>query len=367
MKTRLSSLYRDHHRSIKRLLYGAFAVTAAVQLPALAAKVPGIYYGVSTESSEYCNAQVQGARAVADSVNIKLNVLVSEFQGQKFLQDYGAIFSAGCKDCVAIMDPVSNAFTKAIVDRASRADAKIITLWNRPENIHPWDTDQQSWVAHIAFDGVDSGYQNGMALCKAIGGKGGVLVLQGVADNPPTKQRFAGFQRALKECSGMTILDNQYADWGQTKAQTIVRGQLAKYGDQVKGIFSENDQMALGALAALREKSLAGKIPVTGSDGQSDALQLIKAGEMASTMEVDGARLGAVSTALAYGVATGDIDLSKLTHAQRSFYLKQTLVTKANVDQFLNRKFDPAQFTYQKLKNDLWAYSAGPITDTGSK
>ncbi|WP_322101936.1 sugar ABC transporter substrate-binding protein [Paraburkholderia sp. J41] len=367
MKTSPSSLKQHHQKLIKRLLYVALAVTGVAQLPAFAAKVPGIYYGIATESSEYCNAQVQGAKAVADSVNTKLTVLVSEFQGQKFLQDYGAIFSAGCKDCVAMMDPVSNAFTKAIVDRASRADAKVITFWNRPENIHPWDTDPQSWVAHISFDGVDSGYQNGMALCKAIGGKGGVLVLQGVADNPPTKQRFAGFQRAVKECPGMTILDNQYADWGQTKAQTIVRGQLAKYGDQVKGIFSENDLMALGALAALREKGLAGKVPVTGSDGQSDVLQLIKSGEMVSTMKVDGAALGAVSTALAYGVATGDIDLSKLTHAQRNFYLKQTLVTKANVDQFLDQKFDPARFTYQKLKSDMWTYSSGPITDSPSK
>lgn len=367
MKFSLPRFNRRRQVAIKRVLSVALVTISVAHLPAVAAKVPGIYYGIATESSEYCNAQVQGAKAVADSVNTKLNVLVSEFQGQKFLQDYGAIFSAGCKDCVAMMDPVSNAFTKAIVDRASRADAKVITFWNRPENIHPWDTAPQSWVAHISFDGVDSGYQNGMALCKAIDGTGGVLVLQGVADNPPTKQRFAGFQRAMKECPRMTILDNQYADWGQTKAQTIVRGQLAKYGEKVKGVFSENDLMALGALAALREKGLAGKVPVTGSDGQSDVLRLIKSGEIVSTMKVDGAALGAVSTALAYGVATGDIDLTKLTHAQRSFYLKQTLVTKANVDQFLDKKFDPSQFTYQKLKGDMWTYSSGPITDSATK
>lgn len=72
MKTSPSPLNQRHHKFVKRLLYVVLTVASVAQLPALAAKVPGIYYGIATESSEYCNAQVQGAKAVADSVNTKL-------------------------------------------------------------------------------------------------------------------------------------------------------------------------------------------------------------------------------------------------------------------------------------------------------
>ena len=328
-------------------------------------KTPAIYYGIGSESSEYGNAQVFGAKAVAASVNAKFSVLASDYQGQKFLQDFGAIFAAGCKDCVAILDPASNAFTKALVDRAAQADAKILTFWNSPDGIHPWDTDSDNWVAHLSFDGVESGYKNGQALCKSIGGQGGVVALMGIADNPPAKQRFAGFKHALAECPGMKLLDSQYADWDQTKAQTITRGWLARYGASIKAIFAEDDGMALGAVAALREKGLAGKVQVSGSNGQSDALALVKSGEMTSTMYVDGAMQGAVSTALGYAVARGDLDLKKLTHAQREFYLQQTLVTKDNVDQILARKPNAADYTYEKIKANFWQTSAGPVP-TGS-
>lgn len=339
------------------------ATVGLISVQALAAdtRPPAIYFGIGTESSEYWAATVVGAKAVASSVNTRVQVMTSEFQGQKFLQDFGAIFAAGCKDCVAILDPVSNAFTKAVVDRAAQADAKIITIWNRPDSIHPWNTDPGNWVAHIAFDGVASGYENGEALCKAIGGNGDVVALQGVADNPSTKQRFAGFKRALSECPGMKLVDSQYADWDQSKAQVITRGWLARYDKNLKAVFSENDSMAIGAVAALRERGLAGKVAVSGSDGSSAVFRLIKSGDMTSTMFIDGVLQGAVATALGYGVASGDIELKKLSEKQRDFYLKQTLVTKENVDQIMNRKADPADYTYEKVKAVMWNSIAGQI------
>ena len=71
------------------------------------------------------------------------------------------------------------AFTKTFVEKIGDAGGFITTLWNRAEEIHPWDTAPDAWVANISFDGVDAGYQNGMALCKALNGTGEIVVLQG--------------------------------------------------------------------------------------------------------------------------------------------------------------------------------------------
>ena len=119
--------------------------------------------------------------------------------------------------------------------------------------------------------------------------------------------------------------------------------------------------MALGAVAALREKGLAGKIPVTASDGSSDALKLVQSGEILSDMRVNAFVQGATAVALAVAAVQGDIDPSKLTEAQRDFYLKQTLITKENVEEALNAKENPADYAYEKLKADFWAASAGQI------
>ncbi len=350
-----------------RLGFGLLAALAPVA--ALAAnKVSDVYTGVGSASSEYWSAYLEGANAVAGSLgDKKVHVVVSDFDGQKLLQQFGAVFSAGCDDCAVTADPASNAFTKAIVGRAADAGAKIVTLWNRPDEIHPWDTNADAWVAHVSFDGVDSGYQNGKQLCKALGGSGGVAVLLGIPDNPPAKQRLAGFNKAVAECPGLKVLDTQVGNWDQTAGQTITRTWLARFGGDLKGVFSENDGMALGAVAALREKGLAGTIPVTGSDGSSDVLRLIKSGDMLSSMFINGYAQGATAVALAAAAVNGDVDPAKLDHAKRDFYLSQTLVTKDNVDQVMNTKIDPTQFTYDKMKQNFWAYSVGPIPAGANK
>ncbi|RWB42994.1 MAG: sugar ABC transporter substrate-binding protein [Mesorhizobium sp.] len=320
-----------------------------------------IYLAVGTTSSEYWQEVIWGAQQVASSVGAKLEVYESGFDGQKHMQQLGAILAAGCEGCAFAWFPDSTAFTKAFVERAEAGGAFMTTMWNRPEEIHPWDTASDAWIANISFDGVDSGYQNGMALCKAIGSKGGIAVLKGTPDNPPSKQREIGLLKAVSECPGMTILDTQIGNWGQTEGQNITRTWIARYGDQLKGVFAQNDGMALGAVAALREKGLAGKVPVTGSDGSSDVLKLIKSGEMLSSMRISSQLHGAVAAALAYAVASGDLKIGDLAQAQRDFYLVQTLATKDNVDAMLSAQPNPADFSYGALKKNFWARSKGQI------
>lgn len=349
-----------------RAIIAGLALAAAGTVSAFA-EDQVIYSGVGSVTSEYWSDFNQGVGAVAKSVGVPTQTFASEFQGQRLLEQFGPIFAQGCSNCAVTVDPASNAFTKAMVQRADKAGAYIVTVWNRPDEIHPWDTASDHWVAHTQFDGVDSGYRNGMALCKAIGGEGGIVALQGIPDNPSAKQRLAGLDRALAECPGMKLLSTQSAAWDQTKAQAVVRAWLAQYGDQIKGVFSSNDGMAIGAVAALKEAQLNGKIFLTGSDGSRDALELVKSGDMLSTMWVDPTYQGAITSALAYAALAGDIDPSKLSHEQRDFYLKQTLVTKENVDEILNRKFDPALYAYDVLKKDFWANVTGAVEPGANK
>ena len=347
------------------LALGALALTGSLAAISGAwgaePSAPHYYAGIGSASSEYWSDFVMGAKAVSQSAGGPLQVLASEFQGQKHLEQFGAIFGQGCEGCAVTIDTASNAFTKAIVQRADKAGAYVVTVLNRPDGIHPWDTAPDHWVAHIEFDNFDGGYQNALTLIRAMGGKGGIVALGGVADNAPSKRRLEGLRKAVAENPGVTLLDTQIADWDQTKAQQIVRTWLAKYGDRIAGVYSANDAMALGTVAALKEKGLNGKILVTGSDGSRDALALIKAGDMLSTTLADGTYLGAVSLALANAAAIGKLDVASLPHEKRDFYLRSTLVTRANVDQSLASRPTPEDLGYAAISRNFWAQSAGPI------
>jgi len=319
------------------------------------------YVGVGTLDSEYWAEFIRGAKAANSSAGGgSFRALADNFDPQKQLQNFGPIFGQGCAHCAMTIGTTSVSNAKPVVNQAVRARAYISVIWNKPADYHPWDVSPY-WVAFTTFDGVDSGYSNAVALFRSMGGKGYIVALHGIPDNPPAIGRKAGLHRALAQYPNIHLLDEQVGNWDQATAQRIVESWLAKYGNRIGGVWTANDGMALGAVEALREHGLVGKVGVTGSDGSTDVLQLIKKGEITSTMYIDGAYQGALTMALAHAAAVGDIDPSKLTHAQREFYLRQTLVTKANVDQFLGKRDQASELSYDALKKDFWARSAGQV------
>ncbi|MDL2398887.1 sugar ABC transporter substrate-binding protein [Rhizobium mayense] len=358
------------------LKFGLFAgwllttatVCAGIALPttqATAAEAKGgrLIVGIDETASEYWSEYLQGVKDIAESLGKDPAVLTSNYQGDQLLAQLGATYAAGCNQCALATDPSSNAFVKAVVNRSAKSKVHVVTIWNRPEDIHPWDTDSKYWVAHTSFDGVMSGYYQAMALCKALNGKGKIAAIEGVPSTPPAYQRIAGLKKGLKECPGLELVDTQVGDWQETKAQNITRTWLARYGDQLQGIFASNDAMGRGAVAALKEKGLNGKVLVTGSDGSNIGLEMVKNGDMLATVWNDPVLQGAVSMSLAYAAAIGDVDPEKLSHAQRDFYLKQDVVTKDNVDKYLDLKKNAPKYTYAQIKQDFWKDSAGQIPE----
>ncbi|OEC97173.1 sugar ABC transporter substrate-binding protein [Rhizobium sp. YK2] len=354
--------------AVARWLLTSAALCASVTLsaaPANADEAKGgkLIVGIDETASEYWSEYLQGVKDIGASLGKEPVVLTSNYQGDQLLAQLGATYSAGCNQCALATDPSSNAFVKAVVNRSAKSKVHVVTIWNRPEDIHPWDTDSKYWVAHTSFDGVMSGYYQVMALCKALNGKGKIAAIEGVPSTPPAFQRIAGLKKGLKECPGLELVDTQVGDWQETKAQNITRTWLARYGDQLQGIFASNDAMGRGAVAALKEKGLNGKVLVTGSDGSNIGLEMVKSGDMLATVWNDPVLQGAVSMSLAYAAAVGDIDPEKLTHAQRDFYIKQDVVTKDNVDKYLDLKKNAPTYTYDEIKKDFWKDSAGQIPE----
>lgn len=106
--------------------------------------------------------------------------------------------------------------------------------------------------------------------------------------------------------AGYTVVEEQHGDSSKDKAYGIMLDYIAKYGTDLAAVFCENDEMALGAAAAIDEKGMTGKILVFGYDGNNDAVAACKAGSMHGTAAQDPKGMGAYGVELAYKLCNGE-------------------------------------------------------------
>lgn len=285
--------------------------------------------------NEYYVSVDAGAKAFAKSKGLegKYQWIASDGDSSKQLSQIKSILAKGGKCVVLNVDPNESSVLPAIIKLVDESGAWLVSQWNRPDGVTP-QSSSAHWVAHMSVDGVPQGYDTAKALFEKMGGKGSIVALQGILDNPPAKERYVGLQKALKEYPGITLLEHQTAGWDRTKAQNITQTFLTKYGDKIKGVWAANDGMALGALEALKNAGKKGKVPVSGVDGLSEAIANVKdpsTGYVATTQSTAVAQ-GAYGLAIGFAAATGEIDPAGEPANHRSFYLKPLApITPENV------------------------------------
>jgi len=106
--------------------------------------------------------------------------------------------------------------------------------------------------------------------------------------------------------AGYTVVEEQHGNSSKDEAYAIMLDYIAKYGDDLGAIFCENDQMALGAAAAIDENGLTGKILVFGFDGNDDAVAAIRNGSMHGTAAQNPKGMGALGVELAFKLCNGE-------------------------------------------------------------
>lgn len=291
--------------------------------------------GIRSLSNSYHANWAEGGELFGESIDKEIITLSDEADSQKQLSLIKGLAAQGQVYALNV-DPNTSSDTEAIVRAVTEAGGYVVTHWNKPDDLNPWDV-SDNWVAHISFDGTGIGQEVSQALFDEMGGEGGIIAIQGILDNVPAQQRFAGLENALAENPDIELLDEQTANWSRTEALAVTQTLLSKHGDAVKGIWAANDEMALGALEALKAAGLAGEVPIVGFDAVPQALEEIQSGEnrYVASVSTDPWWQGGAGLSLAYKAATGEIDVSELSNDQRAFYAEQSVVTADNVEDFL--------------------------------
>ena len=347
----------------RRFLAGTGGVAAstliggALAWRANAAEMPHFVTSIRSLTNPYHAVWKDGADAFSKAMGAESTVLVTEGNSEKGLSDIRAIIARTGGKMILNVDPNDTPDARPIVEECNKAGVHVVTHWNKPTDLHPWDFNPY-YVDHIEFDGVWSGVATAEILFKAMGGKGGFIALGGVASQTAAILRTKGLKDTVAKNPDIEMLDFQEAHWNSNEAYDLTSSMLTRFGDGIKGIWAMNDNMAIGALEALRNEGLAGQIPITGIDGAKAAVEGVKAGELACTISWDPFWSGAMGLSIAYHAQQGKFDPAKEPPEHRKSFGTGILVTADNVAEFYKNNVEmQPQLDY----DDLWGRVTGQI------
>lgn len=258
-------------------LLGAAALALISSVSLAGAKT--VCYVTAADSHAYATPANKALEARAKELGIDILSLSQNFDVQTGTEQIGTCIARKVDGIILWpLDP--QAYIPGLA-RAKQANIPAILINS------PMGKDAGQFVK--SFTGPDV-YEEGKlaadSLSKAMNGEGSVVIIAGQAGNGTTIGRVDGFNNQLKELgSKIVVLDTVNADFDQQKALVASRDLITRFGDQIKGVYANDDTMARGFIDAWKEAN-PGKPtpPIVGINGQKDAFDSIRSGEMYSTI-----------------------------------------------------------------------------------
>jgi len=180
------------------------------------------------------------------------------------------------------------------------------------------------FVSFVGASDYQLGLQTARYLLKSLGGKGNVIIIEGVRGTSTSEERMRGFHDALKEAPGVKVLSSQPANYQRMQALQVMENLLQTY-PKVDGILAANDAMAIGALNALDGANR--KAQVVGINASKEAVDLIKQGKLLASGDYSGFKQGCL------GVMVAVRSLHK-EPVPKQISLQTDVVTSANYQSF---------------------------------
>ena len=150
------------------------------------------------------------------------------------------------------------------------------------------------FVSYVAADDYNLGLDAGRYLLKALGGKGDVVIIEGVKGSTTSDDRVRGFNKALEENPGVKLLASQPANYQRLQALQVTEN-LIQSNPSIDGVMAAADVMAFGAIEAL-EAAGRKATKVVGIGGVPESIEAIKAGRLLATAEFNGYKMGCLAT-----------------------------------------------------------------------
>jgi ribose transport system substrate-binding protein len=227
-----------------------------------------IGFAVSTLNNPFFVAMQKGVQSEAQKVGVTVTVDNGNNDAATQLNQVQDLIQK--KVSAIILNPVDSQSLSAAVKLANQANIPVITLDR--------SVSSGQVATFIASDSVEAGKDAADELIKALNGKGQVVELQGVMGTSAEADREKGFDQEIATASGIQVVAKQTAKFDRSEALNVMQNLIQAHPD-VKGVFAQNDEMALGALKAIQQASKSG-ISIVGIDGEQEAITNVNNGTM---------------------------------------------------------------------------------------
>ena len=258
--------------------------------------------------------------AAANYPNVELVVTDGQNQASKQVSDVESLLVRQPK--VLVISPLTAEALTPVVERALAEGIPVITL----------DRMVDTCVSvHVGAENLPIGRQAAEFIAEKLNGDGQIIEIQGTAGASATVDRHNGFAEKLAEYPNLTVVAEQTADYLREPATAFMEDMLQRFGPgEIDAVYAHNDEMALGAIEAIKDAGRLEEILVVGIDGQETAFESVKAGEMGATFIYPFVAPEGIITA--FQLATGEA-------VEPVIILDSQRVDADNVDEFLGKGF----------------------------
>ena len=303
-----------------------YCIAALTTLSALLCTAPGMAQEKKSVGLAVANLQADFFNQIKQSVSAEakakgVDLIVADAKGDAATQvdQMQDLITRGVKALIYI--PAGATAAGVPVKAAQKANIPVVNVdRNAPDA--PGNT-------FIATDSVAAARTLGEYVCKAMGGKGNIGILQGQLGTTPELDRDKGFNEALTNCPGLKVVAKQPSKmWMQDEGFAIAQDMLQRH-PEINAFFGRADALALGAAHAVKVANVGSKVWIFGFDGDVAGLKAVQNGTMDATMTQKTQYMGK----LALDSALDLIDGKQLPKEQLQ---EAVLTTKENVGPFIN-------------------------------
>ena len=258
----------------------AAAEPAAEEAPVVAAEHYTIAYSSPNAGWPYIAAWMAAFEA-AGATNDLVDVVMLSADGDvaKQAADFDTLIAQGV-DVILVCSLDGDAIVPSL-KAAFDAGIPVLAVSNEPAPAG------QEFI--VGYSGPDDYVQGTIAadlMAKALGGKGNVVIIEGTPGQSTTNLRNQGFTDQMAEKGyDFTILAQQTANWDPVQAKAVMEDFITAYGDQINGVFSQDDNTAAAAAEVLRDAGMLENIAVVGTGGSKNGTQAIRDGLLYGTMD----------------------------------------------------------------------------------
>jgi len=254
-------------------------------------KIAVLMYGMK---AEFVQLMEKAAKEHPEVKNGNVQLTVYDGRYDPMVQNNQAETAIQTKTDAIIINPMDYESNIDVVTMANKAKIPVVVTNAR------LNTDQMT--SEVVSDDVLGGYLEAKAVLQKMNCQGNVVIIEGPKGGSGEIQRGEGNDKAIAECGPgkIKVLERKTANWSRAEALPLMENWLQKHRGQINGVIAQNDEMALGAIEAIKGANLNVKdFAIAGVDGVSDAIRAVQAGEMVSILQDAHAQMqGSIDVAL---------------------------------------------------------------------